>query len=135
MRMGPNCQKMNRDDIAELCLSEGRFRYDESLCHEFDCQKDLSLERFNKFIKLTNITTVADSTDLLLSLNVCEKIDSTIKMTNVGVLFFADDPQRFVRESHLICVKYAGEDRFTIEERSEIRGDLITQVEKGLLFF
>lgn len=47
LRVGPNSQKMRRDEIMKLAVKEGKVRFDEQICRDFDW-KDFDEEKFDK---------------------------------------------------------------------------------------
>jgi ATP-dependent DNA helicase RecG len=69
-----------------------------------------------------------------LSLDVAEQRGGKLSFRQSGVLFFAKQPQRFLKESMVTCVRYQGADRFNIIDRAEILGDPITMIEAALQF-
>ena len=69
-----------------------------------------------------------------LSLDVAEAQDAGLRLRQAGVLFFAREPQRFLKESMVTCVRYSGSDRFDIIDRAEILGSPIVMIEEALKF-
>ena len=55
MRMNANSQKMARNQIIELSIKEGKIRFDEQICHNFNF-KDFDDDKFNYFLELANIS-------------------------------------------------------------------------------
>ena len=83
IRIGPNAQKMSRDQILELCIKDGKIRFDEQVCAEFDF-KDFDDDKFDSYMKLAHITNTLDKKDILANIHVL----TDEGMTNAGVLFF-----------------------------------------------
>jgi ATP-dependent DNA helicase RecG len=54
--------------------------------------------------------------------------------TNAGILFFGKNPQQFIPESYITVVKYASLDRFSIQDKQDIQGNLIEQIEQAMQF-
>jgi ATP-dependent DNA helicase RecG len=50
------------------------------------------------------------------------------------VLFFAKEPQLFLKESHISCIRYEGVDRYSVLDRAEVVGDPINLIEESLRF-
>jgi ATP-dependent DNA helicase RecG len=134
LRVGPNCQKLNRNEIIQLILSEGNFHFDETINTDFVYEKDFDKQKFERFLKIAEIESFTSYENLLLSLYIAKQIDETIKLSQAGVLFFAKTPQLFLKESHITCVRYEGTDRFNIIDREDISDDIVTMIEKTLIF-
>ena len=134
LRTGPNSQKLKRHEILEIAVSTGAYHFDETLNQRFRYPQDFSEAALSRFLDLAGIETKADPQSVLLSLDVAEARDRELSFRQAGVLFFADKPQRFLKESMVTCVRYQGSDRFGIIDRAEIQGDPITMVEESLAF-
>ncbi len=133
LRSGPNSQKLSRDEIVELLVSHGRFRFDETLNQTFRYPDDFAPAKLGNYLTLSGITAGGLATkDLLLSLDLAEETEEGFKLRQAGVMFFAKDPERFVKESYVTCVKYRGTDRLDIVDRKEVKGDLIHQIEEAI---
>lgn len=133
LRVGPNTQKLTRDEIVDLIRRETQIHFDDQLRDDFDLE-DISQQRIDDFVKLAGISANLEVPDLLLNLNVARAVDGIVRVTNAGVLFFAEEPQRFIRESQLTCVRYRGPDRFDILDRKELLGSPIEQIEASFDF-
>ena len=134
LRIGPNSQKLKRDEILDLVQQSRTMRFDEAICESFRFPEDFSSEALNNYLKICGVKTVADERDILVSLNVAEEEGQRLKMTNAGVLFFAKDPQHFFPESYLTAVKYETTDRYSILDKKDFIGPPIQQVEETLAF-
>jgi len=135
LRNGPSAQKLRRDEILELLTQKVRF--DELLNSKFSYPKDFSNHDFDDFLKLANIQVKAPREEILLSLNAGEFKDGKgdeILLTNAAVLLFAKEPQKFFPESYITCVRYQGPDRFSIADKKDFMGGLISQIESSLDF-
>ena len=49
-RIGPNAQKMNRNQIIEFFQSEGRIRFEELMNQKFDFQNDFDPQKLVRFL-------------------------------------------------------------------------------------
>ena len=134
LRVGPNTQKLSRDEIVRFVLSEGRHRFDEQINRDFVFAADFDPDRFGQFLGLARISHGAPAEEILNSLD-CALLDREgVQMRQAGVLFFARDPQRFLKESHVTCVCYKGPERFDVVDRQDIRGDPFEMIEGALRF-
>lgn len=134
LRIGPNAQKLTRDEIIRMVLTEGRRRFDEQLVPTFSFPRDFAPERLATFLRLCDVQSDADPADILHSLDCARPEPGGLAFCNAGALFFAKDPQQFVRESFVTGVRYQGTDRFNVVDRCDIFGDPVEMVEETLKF-
>ena len=64
MRLGANSQKLTRDEIIDFGVHEGKIRFDEQICNDFDF-KNFDEEKFEYYLKLARITDVLDEKAIL----------------------------------------------------------------------
>ena len=84
-RIGPNSQKLTRNEIISFFQKEGRIRFDELENGKANFKRDFDKVAFAKFIKMSNITPTINHNFLL------KNLDCTLdngQLTNAGVLFF-----------------------------------------------
>ena len=134
LRVGPNAQKLKRDEIIALISGEGKVRFDELINQDFRYPQDFSKAGFRRFLGLAGLHTALDSQEILLSLDLATKQKGRFYLNNAGVFFFAKDPQKFFKEAYITCVKYQGTDRFQIIDKQDLLGDPITQIDQALAF-
>jgi len=134
LRQGSNSQKLTRDEILDFSIGEGRIRFDEQFNTKFDYKKDFDKNKLNKFLKLAGLTKTVPYNDILINLDVAQKQENKVLFKNSGILLFAKDVQKFVRESYFTCVRYKGSERVDVIDRFDIYGDLIAQVEEAIKF-
>ncbi len=95
-RIGPNSQKMTRNEILEFFKSEGRIRFDELIEPKFSYPKEFDKNAFRRFLQLAEISKIGDTERLLNGLGVAEKQEGRLYFNNAGILFFDKNPQRFI---------------------------------------
>jgi ATP-dependent DNA helicase RecG len=134
LRNGPNTQKLKRDEIVDIVTSAGTYHFDETVNERFRFPRDFDKGKLKRFLSLAGIEHRAKAQDILASLDVAELSGSELRIFQAGVLFFAKEPQRFIKESHITCVRYQGEDRFQVVDRVEVLGDPFTMIEESLKF-
>jgi ATP-dependent DNA helicase RecG len=134
LRVGPNSQKLKRNEIRELIVGAGSFHFDELPNRECVFPRDIDQARIKRFLELAGIVFDGGPDALLLNLDVARRQGERIVLNNAAVLFFAKEPQRFLRESYCTAVRYQGTDRFSVIDRQDIVGDPITIVEEALRF-
>ena len=72
-RIGPNSQKMTRDELLTFFKSEGKIRFDELIETKFNYPKEFDKKRFQRFLQLAGISRIDDTEKLLVNLGVAEK--------------------------------------------------------------
>lgn len=134
VRVGPSTQKLRRDEIAMLIMSQGRFHFDEVYNRDFSFPRDFDTGAYARFMELSGVSIDAPPVDVLHSLDCAQTADDEVRLNNAAVLLFAKRPQRFLRESYVTCVRYAGTDRTTIIDRKDFYGNAIQQIEESISF-
>lgn len=134
LRNGPNTQKLKRAEIVQIAVSSKSYYFDETLNYQCRYPEDFDYEALEQFLKISNIDLHADAESVLLSLDIAERHDARLCLRQAGVLFFAKEPQRFLKESMVTCVRYQGTDRFSIIDRAELFGGPIGMIKESLKF-
>jgi ATP-dependent DNA helicase RecG len=129
MRQGPNSQKMKRDEIIKLAINEGKIRFDEQICKNFEW-KDFDNEKFEYYLKLARISDNLDRDSLLKNM----KILTEEGMTNAGVLFFAKEPHKYIGNSRIRCVYFKDNERIDILDKKEIDKGIIGNIEFAISY-
>ena len=133
-RIGPNSQKLSRDEIISLFKSEGRSKFDEMINSKFNYPDDFDMDKYKNFIGLAGLSESVDIEKSLVSLGVAEKQDGRLSFNNAGVMFFAKDPQEFVPWSAYTVVLFKDKEGIEIIDRKDIRGSLFEIVEEVIKF-
>jgi ATP-dependent DNA helicase RecG len=133
-RIGPNSQKMTRDELLNFFKSEGKIRFDELTEPRFNYPKDFDKNGFRRFLQLAEISTIGDIERLLLNLGVAEKQEGRLYFNNTGVLFFGKNPQRFIPWSVFTVALFKDDAGVDIIDRKEIEGSLFNIVEEVMKF-
>lgn len=135
LRIGPNTQKLKRDEIVHLIQHAGKIRFDEMINNRFVFQKDFDSEEWEKYRKLAGYPSTMKVADALVNIGVASIQEKRVLFTNAALLFFAKNPQRYFPEARVTCLKYRGHNRYDIADRYECKGSILTQLEKTLAFF
>ncbi len=133
-RIGPNSQKMERDEIIDIFKSEGKTRFDELIEPKFVYLDDFDDEKFKRFLELADLSDIDDVEKMLINLGVAEKQEGRLYFNNAGVLFFAKNPQRFVPWSVYTVVLFKDDAGTDIIDRKEIKGSLFEIIEGVMKF-
>lgn len=133
LRIGPNAQKLKRDEIIQLVNNSGKIHFDENYNQKFDFS-NFSSEVFQTYLRHCGLSLKASDEDILLSLNLTKATTSKLLMTNTGVLFFAKQPQAYYTEAFITAVRYKTNDRFSIIDKKDFMGSPLSQIEESLAF-
>ncbi len=133
-RIGPNSQKMTRDEIIDFFKSEGKIRFDELTELKFKYPKDFDRNKLSRFLELAGLSKSIRQDKRLLTLGVAEKQEGKMYFNNAGVLFFAKEPQRFVPWSVFTVVLFKDDAGVDIIDRKEVTGSLFEIVEEVMRF-
>ncbi len=124
MRIGANSQKLKRDQILEFNIKEGKVRFDEQICENFDFN-DFDNSKFDYYLKLAKITSNLSRDEILKNINILTEKG----LTNAGVLFFAKEPSKYIRSSRVRCVHFNDNERVEILDKKEVDLGIIGNIE------
>lgn len=134
LRLGPNSQKLPRDDILKFAIKEGSLRYDEQINKDFDFKKDFNERTFREFLKASKITVNLPTKNILVNMNLAEKQKNKQQFKNAVALMFSKDIKKFNSSAYTTCVLFKGNNRANIIDRKDFEGNLIEQVEDAIRF-
>lgn len=136
MRNGPNSQKMRGDEIRRL-LAASRPFFDGTSVDSAPVSKALDKSALNSYAASASIDLrLVPPNEMLINLGAATipSQREEPKLTNAGVLIFSANPSRYIPEARVIAVRYGGTDRFSIVDRKDFSGDLVSQIEASLEF-
>jgi ATP-dependent DNA helicase RecG len=133
-RIGPNAQKMKRNQIIEFFQSEGQIRFEELINLKFNYEKDFDPEKLNHFLTLAGIAKVLDTPSVLVNLGVAEHQEGSLMFNNTGIFFFARDLDRFYPHAGITCALYKGIEKVDVLDRKDFNKDIISNVDNAMLF-
>ena len=131
IRIGPNSQKMTRNEIIQSFKKEGRVRFEELINEKANFKQDFDSKAFKHFLKLSKISPTIKYETLLENLD-CLTADK--QLTNLGVLFFAKDIDFIMNYARVDCILFKGTDRVKILNRKQYKGNIIDNIEDALSF-
>ena len=134
LRQGANSQKMSRDEILDFAIGEGKIRFDEQINKEFNFPKDFSVKKLNDFLRLGDLSKALSREKILFNLGAVKKEKEKLLFNNAGVLFFAEEPQKFISWSVFTVALFKDKGGADIIDRKEITGSLFEIVEKVMDF-
>ncbi|HBE44367.1 MAG TPA: hypothetical protein DDW17_02645 [Deltaproteobacteria bacterium] len=133
-RIGPNSQKMTRDELLTLFKSEGKIRFDELIEPKFKYPKDFDSNKLHKFLVLAGLSKSVKKEAALANLGVAEKQEGELLLSKAGVLFFAKEPQRFTPWSVYTVALFKDKNGVDVIDRKEINGGLFEIVDQVMDF-
>jgi len=126
-RVGPNSQKLSRDEIVEFVKSEGKIRFDEMINRKFTSD-DFSLDKLNSFLQQAGISQVLPMPQIIKNLGAGDIEASQIAYNNTAVLFFAKNLSSHYFHTAVTCALYKGNEKVTILDRKDFNEDLISNI-------
>ncbi len=133
-RVGPNSQKLNRDDIIEFFKVEGKIRFDELVNLKFDYDTHFDPTKLDRFLRLAGISKVLDIPSILINLGVAEKQEGKVIFNNAGILFFAKNLQDIYYHTAVTCALYKGTEKIEVLDRRDFNEDLISNIGGAMIF-
>jgi len=133
-RIGPNSQKMTRDEILEIFKSEGKVRFDELIEPKFEYPRDFDRNKLVRYLELAGLSKSTKAEIALVNLGVAEKQEGKLLFNKAGVLFFAKEPQRFISWSVYTVALFKNDAGTDVIDRKEIEGGLFEIVEEVMKF-
>ena len=117
LRIGPNTQKLSRDEIIDFSIAQGKIRFDEQINDSFNFTIDFDEEKLDQYLKMAGLTKNLPLQDILINLKVAKMANNELKLNNAGVLFFAKKPEQFFFTSNVVCVEYRTNEKVDILDR------------------
>ncbi|MEA3437241.1 MAG: putative DNA binding domain-containing protein [Thermodesulfobacteriota bacterium] len=137
-RVGKTNQRISSSEMRKLAKESGeRVYWDEQVCEEAKLE-DIDEEKVKSYLeKRQEIRGVKkplkmDLKTLLLNIKAAKEVNGEIRMTNAGILFFAENPQRFVLQSQLRLARFAGKELTRdFLDRLDCSGAIWEQIEQA----
>ncbi len=133
-RVGPNTQKLSRDEIIEFFKVEGKIRFDELMNLKFDYDTHFDPNKLDRFLRLAGISKVLDTPSILINLGVAEKQEGKVIFNNAGILFFAKNLQDIYYHTAVTCALYKGTEKIEVLDRRDFNEDLISNIDGAMIF-
>ena len=119
LRVGPNSQKLNRDEIVAFIKSEGKVRFDELVCTKFNYKQHFDPQKLDKLLLLSGISKLLDNQTMLVNLDVAEKREGRIIVNNTGAFFFSKKLSDIYFHTAVTCALYKGTEKVQVLDRRE----------------
>ncbi|MFH1916037.1 MAG: ATP-binding protein [Nanoarchaeota archaeon] len=130
LRIGANCQQLNREEIREFFQKENLLAFDSQPNTQFNITEDFSHASFQHFLELARITGNLNEKDLLRNLYLLEGNH----LKNAGVLFFCDNIKKYFLSATVTCVLYQGTSKTNILDRKEFDASIISNYDNALTY-
>ena len=109
-------------------------KFDELLREDFNLEFDFDETKFISFLARTGLPLDSVKEQVLYELSLGKLHNNKFTVNNAGVLFFGLNPQQFVSQSFVSCVRYQGNSMASIIDRKDLAGDLIFLVDESEAF-
>ena len=133
-RVGPNSQKLNRNEIIEFFKSEGLIRFDKLINLKFDYNTHFDPKKLEHFLRLAGISKVLDAPTVLTNLGVAEKQEGKVIFNNTGILFFSKNLADIYFHTAITCALYKGTEKIDVLDRRDFNEDLISSIDRAMIF-
>jgi len=134
LRVGPNSQKLNRNEIIEFCKAEGKIRFDELINSRFDYNTHFDPKKLEHFLRFAGISKVLDAPTVLTNLGVAERKEGKVIFNNTGILFFSKNLQDIYFHTAITCALYKGTEKIDVLDRRDFNEDLISNIDRAMIF-
>ena len=109
-------------------------KFDELLREDFNLDFDFDETKFNSFLARAGLPLDSVKEQVLYELSLGKLFNNKFVVNTAGVLFFALNPQQFVSQSFVCCVRYQGNSMASIIDRKDLAGDLVFLVDESEAF-
>jgi len=110
-------------------MKEEEKGFERRLVEDFSFELEFDEQKLGKFAEKADISLDFVPEQALYELDCGELVDNHFAINNVGLLFFAKQPEKRLKQSYVTCVRYHGNTMSSAIDRKDFYGDLISQVE------
>ncbi|MBA3052023.1 putative DNA binding domain-containing protein [bacterium] len=133
-RVGPNSQKLSRNEIVEFFKSEGKIRFDELVNLKFDYKKHFDSKKLDRFLRMAGITNLLNIPSTLVNLGVAEKQEGKLLFNNTGILFFSKNLSDIYFHTAVTCALYRGREKVEVLDRKDFNEDIVSNIDDAMNF-
>jgi len=137
IRIGSSNRPAQDEEVRRLYVegSEGGF---EALSCQKASLSDLSEQLIAEYVRqreeASGLSLGLSWEEMLHSLGCLVRDRAQVVPTNAGVMLFAEDPQRFLGQAEVTCVRFKGTDVMSYIDRRDLRGPLYRLVDDAEQF-
>ncbi|MBM3210675.1 hypothetical protein FJZ33_00530 [Candidatus Poribacteria bacterium] len=127
---------MTPQELRRLVLSRGEVKFELLTDDRFDLKyiDKILVGQFIQQRQKSGRSLDISNEEALANIGCLVKKGRRYKPTNAGMLLFCKDPQLFILQSEVICVRFKGADVIEYIDRKELRGPLPKIVEDAEAF-
>jgi ATP-dependent DNA helicase RecG len=129
IREGATSQKLGRDEVYTFFQRENKLSFEKQTNLEFDLNY-FDNEKFYAFLKKAGVSINYEREALISNLN----LFTNEKINNVGILFFAKEPKRFLQNAIITCTLFLGRERVEILDSKELNKDFVSNYDDALSY-
>src|SRR6185437_5798883 len=129
--IGPNSQKLSRDEIIEMVERSGAIYFDEKIHKSATFDNDFDVVAYKNFLQKARISDTIAPQQVLKNLH-CLIDDG--RFTNLGVLFFAKTLDFKLRQAICTCVLFKGIDKLHIIDRKDFDTNMLDNIDNAVNF-
>lgn len=137
LRVGSRNEPLTPRELRRLMFSRGEVSFERLACEKVKLE-DLDNRLTNLYIRKheehTGRPLNLSKEEFLINLGCATKKDGEVVPTNAGVLLFHEDPQLYLLQSEILCVRFKGTDIIEYLDRKEFRGLLPELVNQATRF-
>ena len=133
IRNGASSIKLGTKEIISFIQSEGKVKFDELKNKAVKYPGHIDNAAIARFKQLSGITATITNDELLINLGLLYP-EPALFINNTGVLFFVENPTRFIPQSAVTCVVYKGNIKVNILDKKTFEFDIITNIDNSLTF-
>ena len=133
IRNGASSIKLGTQEIIGFIQSEGKIKFDELKNKAVKYPGQIDKAAIARFKQLSNITATISDDELLINLGLFYP-EPAFVINNTGVLFFVENPTRFIPQSAVTCVVYKGNTKVDILDKKTFEFDLISNIDETIAF-
>jgi len=119
--------------LRRLIIERGEVSF-ESLVSRRAALDDIDWDKAERYLALLEGLSAATTEEALCNRGCLVREDGAYRPTNAGVLLFGIQPERFVKSSEIIVVRYTGREMSDEFMREDIRGALPDQIRRAEAF-
>ena len=132
VRVGPNSQKLTRDQIIQFIKAEGKVLFDELNNETFDYERHFDADKLDSFMKLAGLPHALDVPTTVVNLGVAERQNDGLVFNNTGVLFFSKHLKDLFRRTTVTCALFKGTDKVETLDRRDFNEDVVSSIDSAM---
>ena len=133
IRVGAQNKPLSPKRLHRLMIERGEVSF-ESLVPPEATLDDIDWYKVEKYLASLEGLSAATIEEALHSRGCLVREDGSYRPTNAGILLFGKQPERFVKSSEIIVVRYPGREMSDEFVREDIRGTLPDQIRRAEAF-